>query len=51
MKKSLTIIAFSITGLVSFAQQDAQFSMNMFNRLSVNPGYAGTNKALCATIL
>lgn len=51
MKKSLTIIAFSITGLFSFAQQDAQFSMNMFNRLSVNPAYAGTNKALCATIL
>lgn len=51
MKKSLTIIALSITGLVSFAQQDAQFSMNMFNRLAVNPGYAGTNKALCATIL
>ena len=51
MKKSLTIIAFSISGLVSFAQQDAQFSMNMFNRLAVNPGYAGTNKALCATIL
>lgn len=51
MKKTLTLIAFSITGLVTFAQQDAQFSMNMFNRLSVNPGYAGTNKALCATIL
>ncbi|HEY0030554.1 MAG TPA: type IX secretion system membrane protein PorP/SprF [Bacteroidia bacterium] len=51
MKKTLTLIAFSITGLVSFAQQDAQFSMNMFNKLAVNPGYAGTNKALCATIL
>jgi type IX secretion system PorP/SprF family membrane protein len=51
MRKTLTIIAFSVTGLVSFAQQDAQFSMNMFNRLAVNPGYAGTNKALCATIL
>jgi len=51
MKKTLTIIAFSITGLVTFAQQDAQFSMNMFNRLAINPGYAGTNKALCATIL
>lgn len=51
MKKTLTLIAFSITGLVTFAQQDAQFSMNMFNRLSVNPGYTGTNKALCATIL
>ncbi len=51
MRKTLTIIAFSITGLVSFAQQDAQFSMNMFNRLSVNPAYAGMNKALCATLL
>ncbi|MCX6296443.1 MAG: type IX secretion system membrane protein PorP/SprF [Bacteroidetes bacterium] len=51
MKKTLTLIAFSFTGLVTFAQQDAQFSMNMFNRLAVNPGYAGTNKALCATIL
>jgi type IX secretion system PorP/SprF family membrane protein len=51
MKKTLTTIALSITGLVAFAQQDAQFSMNMFNRLAVNPGYAGTNKALCATML
>ena len=50
MKKTLTLIAFSITGLVTFAQQDAQFSMNMFNRLDVNPGYAGTNQALCATL-
>ena len=51
MRKTLTIIAFSITGLVTFAQQDAQFSMNMFNRLAVNPAYAGMNKALCATLL
>ncbi len=51
MKKTLTTIALSITGLVALAQQDAQFSMNMFNRLAVNPAYAGTNKALCATLL
>src|ERR1035437_8454333 len=51
MRKTLTIIAFSITGFVSFAQQDAQFSMNMFNRLAVNPAYAGMNKALCGTLL
>jgi len=51
MKKTFTIIALSITGLVTFAQQDAQFSMNMFNRLAINPGYAGTNQALCATVL
>jgi type IX secretion system PorP/SprF family membrane protein len=50
MKKILTLIAFSSIGLAAFAQQDAQFSMNMFNRLAVNPGYAGTNQALCATL-
>ena len=50
MKKILTLIAFSTIGLAAFAQQDAQFSMNMFNRLAVNPGYAGTSQALCATL-
>lgn len=51
MRKTLTSLALSITALVSFAQQDAQFSMNTFNRLAMNPAYAGTNKALCATML
>jgi type IX secretion system PorP/SprF family membrane protein len=51
MKKILTLLAFSVTGFAAFAQQDAQFSMNMFNRLAVNPGYAGTNQALCGTVL
>ncbi len=51
MRKILTIMVCSCVGLVAFAQQDAQFSMNMFNRLSVNPGYAGTNQALCGVLL
>lgn len=51
MKKTLTTIALSLTGLIAFAQQDAQFSMNMFNKLSINPGYAGTSQALCGTLL
>jgi type IX secretion system PorP/SprF family membrane protein len=50
MKKTLTTVALSIAGLFSFAQQDVQYSMNTFNRLSVNPAYAGMNKALCATL-
>lgn len=33
------------------AQQDAQFSQNMFNKLPVNPGYAGTSDAICGTLL
>ena len=51
MKIKLITCALLITGLVTVAQQDAQFSMNMFNRLAVNPAYAGMNKALCGTLL
>jgi type IX secretion system PorP/SprF family membrane protein len=50
MKIKITTITLMLTGLVAFAQQDAQFSMNMFNRLAVNPAYAGMNKALCGTM-
>lgn len=51
MKKILTTIALSVSGLLAFSQQDAQFSMNVFNRLAINPAYAGMNKALCGTLL
>jgi type IX secretion system PorP/SprF family membrane protein len=43
MKQLFTIILFVLFFLVSFAQQDAQFSHNMFNQMSVNPGYAGSS--------
>lgn len=33
------------------AQQDAQYSMYMFNPLSVNPAYAGSREALSITML
>lgn len=33
------------------AQQDAQFSYNMFNHLFVNPGFAGSNEAICANAI
>ncbi|MEK6615811.1 MAG: type IX secretion system membrane protein PorP/SprF [Bacteroidota bacterium] len=38
--------SFFIEGI---AQQDPQFSQNMFIKLPINPGYAGTNGAICAT--
>ncbi|NTW90930.1 MAG: type IX secretion system membrane protein PorP/SprF, partial [Erysipelotrichaceae bacterium] len=31
-----------------FAQQDALFSQYMFNKLAVNPGYAGSRELLTA---
>ncbi len=33
------------------AQRDPQYSMNFYNQLSFNPGYAGSNDAICATLL
>ena len=35
----------------SFAQQDPQFTQNMFNKLAVNPGFAGVSNAYCATLI
>lgn len=34
-----------------FGQQDPQFTQFMFDRLSVNPGSAGSQDAICATLL
>jgi len=51
MRKTLTTLAFAVIAGVSVAQQDAQFSQNMFNKLDINPGYAGTSKSICATAL
>ena len=35
----------------SAAQQDPQFTQYMFDRLSINPGVAGTNGSICVTAL
>jgi len=51
MKKTLATLAFCSFLLLASAQQDAQFSMYMFNRLAINPAYAGMNKMLCVTSL
>jgi type IX secretion system PorP/SprF family membrane protein len=51
MKKTLTIIAFALGSTAAFAQQDPQFSQFMFNKLFMNPGYAGMRQALCATTI
>jgi type IX secretion system PorP/SprF family membrane protein len=33
------------------AQQDPQFSQNMFNQMAINPAYAGSNDMICATAI
>ncbi len=57
MKKLLikSILASMVLGFIgtqeAVAQQDAQFSMYMFNPLSYNPAYAGSRDALSITLL
>lgn len=50
MKKIATLIAL-LWSLTSFAQQEAQFSQNMFTHLTVNPAYAGIRHTHCGTLL
>jgi type IX secretion system PorP/SprF family membrane protein len=49
MKKIIGVICSAICVINGYAQQDPQFSQNPFIKLPVNPGYAGTNGAICAT--
>jgi len=51
MKKLIISTAFLFTGIIVSAQQDAQFTQNMFNKLAVNSGSAGHNGGICATLL
>ena len=50
MKKLLTALIILMATSV-FAQQDALFSQYMFNKLAVNPGYAGSRELLSADML
>ena len=51
MKKLLTLVTACVLSVYAFGQQDPQFSQNMFNKLYVNPAYAGSGQAICATAL
>ena len=51
MRRILLIIVCLISVFEINAQQDPQFTQNMFNRLSFNPGFAGSNGSICATLL
>jgi len=49
MKQIAVSAGMLLVAVAAVAQQDPQFSQNMFMKLPVNPGYAGTNGAICAT--
>lgn len=55
MKKNILKIAFAVIVLISttnlFGQQEPQYSQYMFNMMSINPAYAGTQEALNALMI
>ncbi len=51
MIKPLIFFPFLLLFGVAAAQQDPQFSQYMQNNLAVNPGYAGSKDAICASLL
>ncbi len=46
MRTKILIFALMLTGLVSTAQQDAQYTHYMYNTININPAYAGSRGAL-----
>ncbi|MFM2225621.1 MAG: hypothetical protein RJA07_1823, partial [Bacteroidota bacterium] len=50
MKKIVLSIVLIVLGLSSYAQQDPQYTMYMFNQLAINPGYAGSRECLSTTV-
>jgi len=51
MTKLLSTLIILIMSSTLFAQQDALFSQYMFNKLAVNPGYAGSRELFTADVL
>lgn len=47
---SLLVVGLSTTSKVS-AQQDPQFTQFFYNKLVMNPAYAGSKEAICVTLL
>ena len=51
MKKIVVIILGVLSVVVASAQQDPQFSQNMFNKLANNPGFAGSRGNVSTSVL
>lgn len=51
MKKKIILVLIVFVCFVSKAQQDPQYTMYMFNMMSVNPAYAGTKDHTDVTML
>ncbi len=47
MGRHTGIIILSLISVVSYSQQDPQFSQYMYNQAYINPGYAGSSDMIC----
>lgn len=46
MKKRILFIAFILMSIMSYSQQDSQFTQYMYNTVNINPAYAGSRGVL-----
>jgi type IX secretion system PorP/SprF family membrane protein len=46
MKTRIILLVLMVKGVLSYAQQEAQFTQYMYNTINVNPAYAGSRGAL-----
>ncbi len=51
MKKQLVLLTLLLASVAGFAQQDAQFSQWMFNKMDLNPAFTGTDRSICGTAI
>ena len=51
MKKIIILILAVVSVITVSAQQDPQFTQNMFNKLANNPGFAGSRGVIATSIL
>lgn len=49
MRKIILFSIFALSSVVAMAQQEAQYTQFMYNKLAYNPAYAGSLNAICAT--
>ena len=51
MNRILSFLLAVLSTLVVFAQQEPQFSQNMFNKLANNPGFSGSSGGVATSVL
>ena len=49
MKKIFTILIFLLSTVIAFCQQEPHYTQFMYNKLAMNPGYAGSHEGACFT--